>query len=274
MKLKTRAVGISILLGLFTSVINSIANYFVSDEKSFWDLLLFDVPLFEIYVRAIIMIVFIISGFIFSNIMVKRGKAEQRLKKITSSTNDAIIQIDGKAKITFWNRSAEQIFGFSSGEVFGKKLHNLIAPERYLEDFNRGFKEFTKTGQGAAIGKTIELAAVRKDGTEFEIELSLAAYMEDREWQAVGIVRDISKRKNAEREKEKLISDLQNAMAEIKQLNGLVPICQHCKNIRDDTGYWNRIESYVSLSSDADLSHGICPDCAEKYYPDMSLYDD
>jgi hypothetical protein len=58
----------------------------------------------------------------------------------------------------------------------------------------------------------------------------------------------------------------------LKILSGLLPICSHCKNIRDDKGYWNKIESYIHEYSDAEFSHGICPECAQKYYPDMDLY--
>ena len=62
--------------------------------------------------------------------------------------------------------------------------------------------------------------------------------------------------------------ELQEAMEEIKTLSGFLPICSHCKNIRDDKGYWQRIESYIEKHSEAEFSHSICPDCIKKYYPD------
>jgi len=74
--------------------------------------------------------------------------------------------------------------------------------------------------------------------------------------------------------REKLISDLQKALAELKTLSGLLPICSHCKNIRDDQGYWEQLEGYIQKHSDAKFSHGICPECAKKYYPDYNLYDE
>ncbi len=70
----------------------------------------------------------------------------------------------------------------------------------------------------------------------------------------------------ANAEKEKLIGELQEALASIKTLRGLLPICSSCKKIRDDSGYWNQIDSYLAQHSDLDFSHGICPDCAEKLY--------
>jgi PAS domain S-box-containing protein len=86
--------------------------------------------------------------------------------------------------------------------------------------------------------------------------------------------RDITERKQAEQEREKTIVNLQDALAELKTLRGLLPICSYCKNIRDDEGYWKKIEVYIEKHSYAEFSHSICPECAKKYYPDMDIYDD
>ena len=73
---------------------------------------------------------------------------------------------------------------------------------------------------------------------------------------------------------EQLNRELQNALKEIKTLKGIIPICSHCKKIRNDKGYWTQIEAYLAECSDAEFSHGICKECADKYYPNMDLYDD
>ncbi len=65
---------------------------------------------------------------------------------------------------------------------------------------------------------------------------------------------------------------LEEALGQVKTLRGLLPLCAYCKKVRDDRGYWNQIEAYVSEHSHADFSHGICPECAQKYYPEMDLY--
>ncbi|MFZ2631520.1 MAG: hypothetical protein WA081_09760 [Desulfosalsimonadaceae bacterium] len=83
--------------------------------------------------------------------------------------------------------------------------------------------------------------------------------------------RDIEKRKLTEKEKERLIAELQKALGEVKTLSGLIPICAHCKKVRDDKGYWNQIESYIHERSDADFSHSICPACAKILYPDIEI---
>lgn len=85
--------------------------------------------------------------------------------------------------------------------------------------------------------------------------------------QVVHITRDITARRKAEEEREKLIHALQKALGDIKTLTGLLPICANCKKIRDDKGYWNQIEDYISEHSAAEFSHGLCPQCAEKLYP-------
>jgi len=77
------------------------------------------------------------------------------------------------------------------------------------------------------------------------------------------------KNKDANEKKSKLIIQLQESLAEIKTLSGLLPICASCKNIRDDKGYWNQIESYIREHSEAEFSHSICPECAKKLYPEI-----
>jgi len=88
------------------------------------------------------------------------------------------------------------------------------------------------------------------------------------------LVNEIEKRRQAEKEKEKLIKKLEQALAEVKSLKGIVPICSHCKKIRDDKGYWNTLELYIQEHSDAEFSHGICQGCAKKFYPDFDIYEE
>jgi DNA repair exonuclease SbcCD ATPase subunit len=72
-----------------------------------------------------------------------------------------------------------------------------------------------------------------------------------------------------EKEREKLIAELQDAVAKIKTLSGLLPICSSCKKIRDDKGYWKKIESYIRDHSEAEFTHSMCPICAKKFYPEL-----
>ena len=105
-----------------------------------------------------------------------------------------------------------------------------------------------------------------KEVRSFEI---VATPLWSRDGAFQGIVeslRDITDRRRTEQEREHLIAELQRALSKVKALSGLLPICASCKNIRDDRGYWKRLEEYISDHSEAEFSHGICPVCAQKLY--------
>ena len=80
----------------------------------------------------------------------------------------------------------------------------------------------------------------------------------------------IAQRKRAEREREELISQLREALRNVRTLRGLLPICANCKRIRDDQGYWRSVEAYVREHSEAEFTHGLCPDCLAKLYPEYA----
>ena len=140
--------------------------------------------------------------------------SEARLRAITDSARDAILMMDPAGTITYWNPAAESILGYRSEEVLGRNLHDLLAPQRYIESHRGAFGEFVHTGKGPAVGKTIELEARRKDGREIAVSLSLSSVSLDGQWHAVGVLRDITDRKRAEDEACFQLS-FQKAVAEI-----------------------------------------------------------
>jgi len=116
-----------------------------------------------------------------------------------------------------------------------------------------------------------ELAGRRRDGSLFPVEFSSVVFENPRgEARTCLIIRDISERKAAEAERERLIQELQDAVAKVKNLSGLLPICASCKKIRDERGQWHHLEIYIRDHSEADFSHGICPDCRRRLYPEHS----
>jgi len=123
---------------------------------------------------------------------------ELKLSTITNSAQDAIIMMDNSGDISFWNNAATNIFGWTEAEVLGKNLHKLLALESYHSAHFTAFPLFQKTGKGNAVGKTLELNSIRKDGLQITVELSLSSILLNNNWCAIGIIRDITKRKQAE----------------------------------------------------------------------------
>jgi PAS domain S-box-containing protein len=125
-------------------------------------------------------------------------ESEEMFKNISQTAKDAIIMMGPEGEISFWNKAAEQIFGYRAEEILGKNLHQLLAPQRFLDSHEKALPDFQTGGAGAVIGKTTELYALKKDRSEFPIELSVSSFQRDGKWHAVGILRDISERKRAE----------------------------------------------------------------------------
>jgi len=114
-----------------------------------------------------------------------------------------------------------------------------------------------------------ELIARRKDGTLFPVEISSVVFRSpDGALRTCMIIRDITERKAAETERERLIKELQDALRRVKSLSGLLPMCASCHKIRDQHGEWHNLETYIRNHTEADFSHGICPDCRQALYPE------
>ena len=87
----------------------------------------------------------------------------------------------------------------------------------------------------------------------------------------VGVLRDITERKDAEDQRDKLVEELRDALANVKTLRGFIPICAACHKVRDDKGYWQAVEEFVRDHTDAQFSHGLCPSCAPRFFPDVDV---
>lgn len=125
-------------------------------------------------------------------------ESEERFRTIATAAHDAIILLDPNGRVCYWNRAAETIFGYGADEVLGQDAHERLAPPQFHEAYRQAFSHFRETGTGPAIGRTLELTAVRKGGQEFPIELSVSAVATPAGWAAVGILRDVTERKLGE----------------------------------------------------------------------------
>lgn len=110
---------------------------------------------------------------------------------------------------------------------------------------------------------------IKRSSDEAIVAVHSRAEFDPRARRVFGVIQDITERKRGETEREALIEQLRKAIERIKTLDGIVPICSNCKKIRDDKGYWEQVEAYVSRHTDAQFSHGICPDCAARLYPGL-----
>ncbi|MDB6022286.1 MAG: putative sensor protein [Pedosphaera sp.] len=190
------------------------------------------------------------------------------LAAIVESSEDAIIGNTMDGIVLTWNAGAEAMYGYTAEEVKGRSISILIPA--YRPEELQGIYE--KIRQGEHIER-YETVRVRKDGKVLDISLSLSP-IKDEGGKVIGvsaIERDITARKREEEVRLKLIQELTDALGNIKTLTGLLPICASCKKIRDDGGYWQKVESYISAHTGAEFTHGICPDCLRQLYPEYTV---
>ena len=171
-------------------------------------------------------------------LLAKQRQTEEMLRTATDSVRDAFIVIEAeKGTITTWNPAAEVMFGYSREEVLGKALHDFLPAPAHRQAMRQGLEHFAHSGEGPSVNKTVELVAMRKDGAEFPIELSISAMALQGRWHATGIVRDITQRKQHEEQ--------------INNLNRILRTISACN------------QDLVRAGSETDLLQAICRNIIE-----------
>ncbi|MGC9965273.1 MAG: PAS domain S-box protein [Syntrophobacteraceae bacterium] len=191
----------------------------------------------------------------------KAEKASRQLAAIVESSDDSIISQTLAGIITSWNKAAEIIYGYTAAEAIGQPASLHIPPEHIQEVPDM----LARMCRGERIVHH-ETTRRRKNGEDIKVSITISPIRDDSD-SIIGastIARDITERERVRKEREKLIMELREALAKVKTLKGLLPICAWCKKVRDDRGYWQQIEAYIRDHSEADFSHGICPTCAQK----------
>lgn len=209
----------------------------------------------------------------------KHKVVEQQLNRLTEfqesiidNANIWLNVLDANADVVIWNKAAEQISGYSKDEVIG---HSKIWEWSYPDEAYRTeiYQKAADIIEGEEI-KGFETTIQSKDGKQKTMSWYSRNLLDDdgkiKGSIALGI--DVTDRIRAEKERDKMVLNLQSALDEVKQLSGLIPICANCKKIRDDKGYWNQIEQYIEAHSEAYFSHSICHECAEELYKDTNWY--
>ena len=172
--------------------------------------------------------------------------SEVRFRNMIEKDADGILIVDNKGVVRFVNPAAEVLFSCKAEEFLGRLF-----------------------GFPVVSGETIELDIVHGEAGKIIAEMRVVEMDWEGERAYLASLRDITERKQAEEERKKLILQLQDALEKVKQLSGLLPICSFCKKIRDDDGYWNKIETYIETHSEAEFSHSMCQECAKKHYPQI-----
>jgi PAS domain S-box-containing protein len=154
----------------------------------------------------------------------------------------------------------------------------LLGMER-AQLLNRRFGVLVSVADRPAFSTFLEKTFAGKDREFCEVALLKAktaplfvrieAVISAGQRQCRAAVLDVTDRHQAEAERERLIQELQTALAKVKLLSGLLPICASCKNIRDNQGYWEQVEAYIASHSEATFTHGLCPECIHKLYPEL-----
>lgn len=185
------------------------------------------------------------------------------LKTLLEAIPIPVFYKDRQGRYTGFNKAFEYFFGKNEQDLVGKSVFD-INPEELAKIYHQKDEELFLSGGVQHYESEVQNAFEDRRNVIFDKSVFRNAHSEFAG--LIGTVLDITEQKKAEKDREELIEKLQTALAEIKTLQGIIPICARCKKIRDDKGYWNQIESYIKAHSEAEFSHGLCPECSEALY--------
>lgn len=189
------------------------------------------------------------------------------LSIVLDESTDPIFNILEDGTYRYVNRAFAGPFGKNPEDIIGKRIYDVFPPDE-------AEKRMTVVKKAFAAGETIVFDVRVPHEPEDLFFITSVKPVKNAEGEVSSVIcisKNITERKKSEQEREKLISDLQNALTKIRTLSGLFSICSNCKKIRSDQGNWTQIETYIRDHSDADFSHSICPDCVKKLYPGIDL---
>lgn len=188
--------------------------------------------------------------------------------RILAETSPVAISILRPDRLLYVNASWEKLTGYSKEESQTLDPIKIVHPEMRDKVLKRAAERMANK----SVNQRYEIKGISKNGEIIWYDFSGDLIQFDGETAILCTMPDLTDRKKSEKERENLIHKLQQAIKEIKTLKGIIPVCAKCKNIRDDKGYWTKIESYIQKHSEAEFSHGMCPECSEKLYGDKEWY--
>ena len=195
----------------------------------------------------------------------KLRESEERFRRIFEDGPLGMIIADPDFMILKANRAVCEMLGYAEADLPGQSIEEITHPQ----DRETSINMLMQLLHGEVPLYQLEKRYVKKNGEALWVNLTVTAIrgQEGKVLYALGMVENISRRKLAEQERERLVRDLQQALDNAKTLHGLLPMCAWCKKVRNDKGYWQKVETYVQEHSDASFTHGICPECLSKVDP-------
>jgi PAS domain S-box-containing protein len=269
MKSERRIIIVSVFVALTFWIVDALIDYSAYSNETFMDVLLFNKK--ELTFRLLASVCFIIFGIFTARAFSKQKLTEEELRKtkaylrtIIESVPECVKLFSRDGSLLHMNRAGlAMIEADSLDDVKGKSVYALIAP-KYREAFG-SLTERNFVGESGIL----EFDIVGLKGRHLRLETHAVPLRNSNGdiYASLGITRNVTERRLAEEEREKLITKLQDALANVKTLTGLLPTCAWCRKVRDDRGYWDKLENYIRHHSDADFTHGICPECLKKEDP-------
>jgi len=168
------------------------------------------------------------------------------------------------------NKKGCEVLGCKEEEIIGKNWFDSFIPASIREEMRRIFAQIIS--EEVIPHAYVENPVLTKEGKERLIAWHNTLIRDERGNVVASLSsgEDITEKRQIEKEREALIEKLEKALSQVKVLSGLLPICASCKKIRNDQGYWIQIETYLRDHSEAEFSHGLCPECKERLYPELT----
>ncbi len=228
----------------------------------------------ELVMRFLILSLFVIFGLLCGRLLFRYQKAE--VEKSTTAT--FLNQLLEAVPIPVFYKDADNVYlgcnekfaeflKMDRSKIIGKGVYD-IAPAYLADKYHQMDMElFANPGV-----QVYEAEVADEDNKISTVLFHKATYCDTHGRVAgmIGLIFDVSELRQVEREREQVVSELQDALAQVKTLGGFLPICASCKKIRDDSGYWQKLETYLKKSTDVDFSHSICPSCSEKLFEEYA----
>jgi PAS domain S-box-containing protein len=197
-------------------------------------------------------------------------RSEEKFRQLSRAVEQSpasIVITNPAGDIEYVNPKFIEVTGYTVAEVLGKNSRVLKSGEKSPEAYRELWQAISAGQEWRG-----EFHNKKKNGELFWESASISPIRDPagRVTHYVAVKEDITARKQNEAIRDMLIFDLQEALAHVKSLSGLLPICAGCKKIRDDQGYWSQVESYIQKHSDATFTHGLCPDCIKRLYPELA----